>query len=96
MSNKAGKTNRQYNRVNGYPAASVRLVQKSLCRDRKDEMNRHTNNLIVGQGLAGTTLAWRFLDTGQSSTRRSRRSSDSVQGVGRTSDSMDWSKNDKE
>lgn len=66
MSNKAGKTNRQYNRVNGYPAASVRLVQKSLCRDRKDEMNRHTNNLIVGQGLAGTTLAWRFLDTGQS------------------------------
>ena len=29
-------------------------------------MNRHTNNLIVGQGLAGTTLAWRLLDTGQS------------------------------
>ena len=27
-------------------------------------MNRHTNNLIVGQGLAGTTLAWRLLETG--------------------------------
>ncbi len=29
-------------------------------------MNQHTNNLIVGQGLAGTTLAWRLLAAGQS------------------------------
>jgi len=29
-------------------------------------MNRHTNNLIVGLGLAGTTLAWRLLHAGQS------------------------------
>ena len=29
-------------------------------------MKRHVNNLIIGQGLAGTTLAWRLLATGQS------------------------------
>lgn len=29
-------------------------------------MNQHTNNLIVGQGLAGTALAWKLLDAGQS------------------------------
>ncbi len=29
-------------------------------------MNQHTDNLIIGQGLAGTTLAWRLLEAGQS------------------------------
>ncbi|MEO2033437.1 MAG: FAD-dependent oxidoreductase [Planctomycetaceae bacterium] len=29
-------------------------------------MTQHTNNLIVGQGLAGTTLAWRLREAGQS------------------------------
>ena len=29
-------------------------------------MNQHTNNLIVGQGLAGTTLAWCLFEAGQS------------------------------
>lgn len=29
-------------------------------------MNQHTDNLIIGQGLAGTTLAWRLMEAGHS------------------------------